>query len=94
MSQPIYNDPSHPAYGPCRRLHIMLLQLFADADFGRIEDDYRRAFTKDWTATVSHEIGIGCPEAAVQRGIVRRFDNILDEQRRNDFVRDRAYFKA
>lgn len=39
---PIYDNPNHPHYGPVRRLHVMLMQLFANFD------DAQLAFHDVW----------------------------------------------
>ena len=49
MSDPrIYDQPNHSAYGPVRRLNVMVLQLFADRDLEKIEKNFGLAHD-EWT---------------------------------------------
>lgn len=47
MNLPIYDQPNHPNYGPVRRLHVMLLQLFGD-DLALAEKEFADTFGGPW----------------------------------------------
>jgi hypothetical protein len=49
---PIYNDPNHFSYGPCRRLHLILLYLYSD-NLSRLEEEYCNTICQGgWTHTL------------------------------------------
>lgn len=50
--KPIYEQPGHPDYGPCRRIHVILTGLFGD-ELPRIERLHHSRFRHDWTEVVS-----------------------------------------
>lgn len=86
MTQPIYNEPSHRHYGAARRLHLILMQVYADLDLGRIERVYREQIEEDWTASMSKQLAIGCSEASIMRSILALMDTCADLTRRRDLA--------
>jgi hypothetical protein len=89
----IYNQPNHPAYGPCRRLHLKLLELFGD-DLAEVEAAYERGIGHDWTAVMKASLAFGTNEAHVARSAIKTMLHLLDTiqcQRAADRV---AYFKG
>ncbi|MBS7671429.1 hypothetical protein [Croceicoccus gelatinilyticus] len=50
---PIYDQPNHPDYGPVRRLHVILLQIFADKDMAAIESELNDLLGTHWTLAMS-----------------------------------------
>jgi hypothetical protein len=73
----IYNQPNHPAYGPCRRLHLKLLELFGD-DLAEVEAAYERGIGHDWTMIVKSSLAFGTNEAHVARCVVKTMLHLLD----------------
>lgn len=86
MTTPLYNDPTNPYYGPCRRLHIILMQMFADHDFSALEAEYRDCIGHDWTETLEGNLRLGVTEPSAHRAVFRLFDNILDLLRRKEIA--------
>lgn len=66
----IYDDPNHPQYGPVRRLHLKLMELFADVDLTAVEQRYEAGIGKDWTEVVASSIAMGVHEAHVARSTI------------------------
>jgi hypothetical protein len=72
----IYDDPNHPHYGPVRRLHVMLMQLFGVA-LPRVEARFKELSQGfDWTERMGDRLNHGFPEATVQRDMLRWFLSI------------------
>lgn len=74
--KPIYEQPGHDDYGPCRRIHVILSGMFGD-ELPRIEGLHRARFRFDWTEVVSkcwRKLG----EARVARDIVYEMIKIKD----------------
>lgn len=77
---PIYNDPNHPDYGPCRRLHLILLYLYTD-NLPEFAEGFRRLHQIDWTEFLSQWLAKGLAEATGARAILFRF-SLIDDGRR------------
>lgn len=73
----IYNQPNHPAYGPCRRLHLKLLELFGD-ELPEVEAAYEHGIGHDWTAVVKSSVAFGTNEAHVARSVVKTMLSLFD----------------
>lgn len=89
----IYNQPDHPAYGPCRRLHLKLLELLGD-DLAEVEAAYQHGIGKDWTEVVASSVALGVSEAHTARSAVKTMLHLFDTiecQRSADRV---SYFKG
>jgi len=79
-----YNDPNHRHYGPSRRLHLVLMGLFADKDLGRIEGAYEGAFDESWTRTLARYLDRNIGEANAARAIIQNLLNVDDRLTRID----------
>lgn len=65
----IYNDPNHPQYGPIRRLHLKLMELFVE-DLAEVEQAFAAGIGKDWTAVAASSLAMGVREAHVARSTI------------------------
>jgi hypothetical protein len=89
----IYNEPGHPAYGPVRRLHLKLMELFG-SDLAEIETGYAQGIGMDWTHVSASALAMGVSEAHNARGVIKTMLHLHDSmecQRRADEV---AFFKG
>lgn len=89
----IYNEPGHRFYGPCRRLHLKLLELFGD-DLREVETAYAHGIGMDWTHVTASALAMGVSEAHNARGVLKTCLHLFDTmecQRRADEV---AQFKG
>lgn len=86
---PIYNDPNHPHYGPCRRLHLILMSIFADCDLAAIEAEYESVNERGWTTALTILLNAKVTEATAQRMIISILLNCHDLLRRRA-IRDRV----
>ena len=72
---PIYNDPNHPNYGPCRRVHLILMYLFGD-DLALLEQCYREEHGEDWTEGLNRWSDEGLPEGGNADFVIRTLGDI------------------
>lgn len=89
----IYACPNNPFYGPCRRLHLKLMELFV-ADLAEVEKAYRLGIGQDWTEVLASSVGSGVSEAHTARSILKTMLHLYDAiecQRAADRV---AFFKG
>lgn len=77
--RPIYEMPGHRHYGPCRRMSVMLEQLFADRGGLRIVEigmqawrDNRGMPSLTWDAHLGWLIDQGQGEAGAQRIVMQQ----------------------
>jgi hypothetical protein len=91
---PIYDCPGHMFYGPVRRLHLKLMELFGD-DLAEVEAAYELNIRYGgWTFVMASSLSQGVGEAHVARSILKTMLHLLDTiqcQRAADRV---AYFKG
>lgn len=73
----IYNQPGHPAYGACRRLHLKLIELFGD-DLTDVESAYEDGIGHDWTQVVKSSLAFGTNEAHIARSVLKTMLNCHD----------------
>lgn len=73
MSVSIYDQPNHEHYGPVRRLHVMLLQLFSDVSFHWEEKAYETAHKQPWWDHLSLYLYNGMSESNAQRRVLQHF---------------------
>lgn len=68
----IYDQPDHPAYGPVRRVHIMILQFFADKKMDRIDLHYHEHYNSTWDEDLARLMQWDPQEALNSRCILER----------------------
>lgn len=73
----IYDNPNHPHYGPVRRLHLKLMELFPD-NLSEVEDEYLNGIGNDWTTITVMMLERGLSEAYVARYIISRLIGCFD----------------
>lgn len=73
----IYNQPDHPAYGPCRRLHLKLLELLGD-DLAEVEAAYEAGIGMHWTKVTESALAFNVSEAHNARGVVKTMLHLFD----------------
>jgi hypothetical protein len=89
----IYNEPGHRFYGPVRRLHLKIMELFGD-DLNEVETAYARGIGKDWSHVSASALASGVSEAHNARCTIKTLLHLHDTiecQRRADEV---AIFKG
>jgi hypothetical protein len=89
----IYNEPGHRFYGPVRRLHLKLMELFGD-DLREVETAYALGIGMDWTHVIALSLATGVSEAHNARSVIKTMLYLHDSiecQRAADRV---AYFKG
>lgn len=67
----IHDTPSHPHYGPARRLHVMLMQLTADRPYELFDRLYGVQFDETWDFSLANQLRYGKSEAAAQRRVLK-----------------------
>ncbi len=72
MTQRIYDQPHHRYYGPVRRLHVMLLQVYADVGLGDMDDIYQEEFVATWDYDVAWFLDHDVSEAVALRTVIGR----------------------
>ena len=70
MSDRIYNNPNHKHYGPVRRMHIMLMQLFSDDCI--TDEAWLHENDPTWDRYLSEMIESGISEIVASRSVLRR----------------------
>lgn len=60
----IYDNPSHPYYGPVRRMWVILAQL-------NLLGSAEGLGTITWDVALANRIAFGIPEATAQRGLLK-----------------------
>jgi hypothetical protein len=80
----IYEDPNHPLYGPVRRLHLKLMELFG-SDLAEVEREFSLGLGLDWTQFVERNLGLGLSEAHTARFVLKTMLYLFDtiESRRH-----------
>lgn len=73
----IYENPNHPVYGPCRRLHLKLVELFGDK-LADVETAYELGIGMDWTKVMESALAFNTPEQHVARSILKTMLQLLD----------------
>lgn len=73
----IYNQPNHPFYGPVRRMHLKLMELFG-ADVGCVEEMYEKGIGADWTLVMASSLAQGVREPHVARSTLKTMLNLYD----------------
>lgn len=74
----VHDDPSHPFYGPVRRLHVMLMQLTADHTYEAADRLYGVHFDETWDFTLVSQLRFGKSEAEAQRHVLSEMLWLLD----------------
>lgn len=63
----IFDNPNHPAYGPVRRMWIILVQL----DLLGSAEHYRSlGGNVTWDEAIAHRVARGMPESTAQRQVL------------------------
>lgn len=89
----IYDEPNHRFYGPCRRLHLKLMELLGD-ELPEVEAAYVAGLGVDWCHVTASALDMGVSEAHNARGVIKTLLYLFDTiecQRRADEV---AQFKG
>lgn len=73
----IYDCPQSPFYGPCRRLHLKLMELFG-AELAEVEQAYRYGIGQHWTEVTASAIGHGVDEAHNARSVLKTMLHLFD----------------
>lgn len=73
----IYNEPGHPAYGPCRRLHLKLMELFGD-DLADVEAAYETGIGHRWTTVAAASLAFKTQERHIARSILKTMLHLHD----------------
>lgn len=73
----IYDHPNHPHYGPIRRLHLKLMELFPDNLF-EVEQAYLNGIGNDWTNVAVSMLEKRLSEAYVARSVISRLIGCFD----------------
>lgn len=72
MTQRIFDMPRHKNYGPVRRLHVMLMQVYADVGLDRMEELYEEEYLASWDYDVAWFLDHDQSEAVALRTILGR----------------------
>ena len=67
----VHDNPSHPHYGPARRLHVMLMQLTADRTYELFDRPYGVQFDETWDFSLASQLRCGKSVAAAQRRVLK-----------------------
>lgn len=73
---PIYNQPHHPKYGPVRRMHVILFQIYADEDMAEMERRLSDQLGTEWTHAMADLLD-DRSEAAASRFILRYATSVV-----------------
>ena len=73
-----YDQPNHPHYGPCRRLHVMLMQLTANQSYEAADRLYGSFYDETWDYALVSHLKIGISEAEAQRTVLADILWLLD----------------
>ena len=68
----IFDQPDHRNYGPVRRMHVMLLQVYADVGLDGLEEQYEEAYITTWDDSLSWFIEHGLSEPDATRVVMHR----------------------
>ena len=76
----IYNIPTITAYGPCRRLHVMLMQLTADITYDTADWMFTLYFEQTWDHVLVDLLQLGKSEAEAQRKVIDEMLWLIDRR--------------
>lgn len=68
----IYDQPSHPHYGPVRRLHIMIMQLLTKHQCSVLDEHYDEQYGETWDLQLSRLMSWDPSEPINSRAILTR----------------------
>ena len=68
----IFDQPNHPHYGPVRRMHIMIMQLFTPYQLSVLDSHYHEEYNENWDDQLSRLMSWDPCEPINSRDILSR----------------------